>query len=175
MGSRCGRTGIGHVTRPKDVASQTGLDEVARFLERFDPPGSPAATPPRQVLAGFAWHLPMGGTWRMLSAGVPSWRTVYGWFRRWIEQELFEALMRALARRQRRHGGRHSTPRLAIIDTQSITCNGMRGPCATTVPKNRSGAIVRQAHREGVALVDAEGHVLALARLIAANALNNLA
>ncbi|WP_246692894.1 transposase [Methylobacterium sp. WL64] len=148
---------------------------MARVLERFDPPGSPAAKPARQVLARIAWHLRMGGAWRMLPAGVPSWRTVYGWFRRWSEKELFEALMRALARRQRCHGGRHSTPRLAIIDTQSITCNGMRGPCATTVPKNWSAAMVRQAHREGVTLIDAEGDVLALASLIAANALNNLA
>ncbi|WP_455989403.1 transposase [Methylorubrum extorquens] len=61
----------------------------------------------------------VGGAWRALPAGFPPWRTVYGWFRRWIEKGLFESLMRALARRQRRRCGRRATPCLAIIDTHS--------------------------------------------------------
>ncbi|ACS38818.1 Hypothetical protein MexAM1_META1p0917 [Methylorubrum extorquens AM1] len=43
-----------------------------------------------------------------------SWRTIDGRFRRWIAKELFEALMRVLARRQRRHCSCRSDPRLAL-------------------------------------------------------------
>ena len=83
-----------HETRLKDMVLQVGLDEVARFLERADPPGRSDATPVRQVLAGIAWHLRTGGGWRDLPARFPPWRTVYGWFRRWVAKGLFEALMR---------------------------------------------------------------------------------
>ena len=138
-----------HEALLKDVVAQTGLDEVARFLERADPPDSPAATPARRVLAGIAWHLRVGGAWPALPAGFPPWRTVYGWFRRWIEKGLFEHLMRDLARRQRRRR-RRPTPRLAIIDTQGVKCVGMRGPHGHDGAKKLVG-------RKRVALVDADG------------------
>ncbi|CAO4191880.1 transposase [Methylorubrum extorquens] len=64
--------------------------------------------------------------------------------------------MRALARRQRRRCGRRPDPRLAIIDTQSVKCLGLRGPCGYDGAKKVVG-------RKRVALVDVEGHVLALA------------
>ncbi|GEP01879.1 transposase [Methylobacterium haplocladii] len=67
-----------HEARLKDMVLQAGLDEVTRFVERADPPGSPSATPARQVLAAIAWHLRVGGAWRALPAGFPPWRTVYG-------------------------------------------------------------------------------------------------
>ncbi|WP_231343882.1 IS5 family transposase [Methylorubrum sp. B1-46] len=145
-----------HEARLKDMVLQAGLDEVACFLERADPPGSPNARPVRLVAAAIAWHLRVGGAWRRLPAGFPPWRTVYGWFRRWIEKGLFESLMRALARRQRRRCGRRATPRLAIIDTQSVKCLGVRGPRGYDGAKKLVG-------RKRVALVDAEGHILALA------------
>jgi putative transposase len=143
-----------HETRLKDLVLRASLDEVARFLERADPPGSPDATPARRVLAGIAWHLRVGGAWRALPNGFLPWRTVYGWFRRWIDKGLFEALMRSLARRQRRRCGRRT--RLAIIDTQSVKCIGVRGPRGDAGAKKLVG-------RKRVALVEAEGHVLALA------------
>ncbi|WP_187278186.1 IS5 family transposase [Methylobacterium sp. WL7] len=135
---------------------QAGLDEVARFLERADPPSCSEATPARQVLAGIAWHLRTGGGWRALPAGFLPWRTVYGWFRRWVDKGLFESLMRALTRRQRRRCGRRTDPRLAIIDTQSVPCIGVRGPRGYDAAKKVVG-------RKRVALVDAEGHGLAFA------------
>jgi putative transposase len=46
------------------------------------------------VVGAIAWHLRVGGPWRALPAGWPPWRTVYGWFRRWLELGLFDALLR---------------------------------------------------------------------------------
>lgn len=123
-----------HEARLKDIVVQTGLDELARLVERVDPPGS---------------------AWRALPAGFPPWRTVYGWCRRWIEKGVFASLMRALARRQRRRCGRRPQPRLAIIDTQSVKCIGVRGPRGYDGAKKLVG-------RKRVLMVDAEGFILAV-------------
>lgn len=106
-------------------------------------------------MAAIAWHLRVGSAWRALPAGFPPWRTVYGWFRRWIEKGVFEFLMRALARRQRRRCCRRPQLRLAIIDTQSVKCLGVRGPRGYDGAKKVVG-------RKRVLMVDAEGHVLAV-------------
>ncbi|MBL6458756.1 transposase [Belnapia sp. T6] len=50
------------------------------------------------VVRAIAWHLRVGGVWRALPAGMPPWRTVYGWLRRWQGLGLFEQMMRDLAR-----------------------------------------------------------------------------
>ena len=47
--------------RLRDRVLRVGLDEVARFLERADPPVSPNAPPTRLVLAAIAWPLRGGG------------------------------------------------------------------------------------------------------------------
>src|SRR3954465_13904302 len=132
------------------------VDEIAAGRERADPPRSGRATPVRRVVGAVAWHLRTGGPWRALPAGWPPWRTVYGWFRRWLALGLFEALLREVARRRRRKGGRRPGPTLAIIDTQAGRCGAVRGPGGYDAGKKGLG-------RKRVALVDAEGHWLAVA------------
>src|SRR3954468_12698552 len=83
-------------------------------------------------------------------------RTIYGWFRRWLELGLFDALLRDVARRRRRKGGRRRGPTLGIIDTQVTKCVAVRGPRGYDAAKGVVG-------RKRVALVDAEGHWLAVA------------
>ena len=83
-------------------------------------------------------------------------QTIYGWFRRWLALGLFDALLREVARRRRRKGGRRPGPTLAIVDTQAVECIAVRGPRGYDAGKKVLG-------RERVALVDAEGHWLAVA------------
>ena len=90
------------------------------------------------------------------AAGLPPWRTVYGWFRRWQARGLFDWMMRDLARLRRREAGRRPQPRLAIIDTQTVKCLPVRGPRGYDAAKCMFG-------RKRVALVDADGHWLAIA------------
>jgi len=77
-------------------------------------------------------------------------------FRRWLDLGLFEALLRDVARRRRRKSGRRPGPTLGIIDTQVVRCIGVRGPRGYDAAKGVVG-------RKRVALVDAEGHWLAVA------------
>src|SRR5215213_9483969 len=83
-------------------------------------------------------------------------RTIYGWFRRWLDLGLFEALLRDVARRRWRKAGRRPGPSLGIIDTQAVKCIAVRGPRGYDAAKGVVG-------RKRVALVDAEGHWLAVA------------
>ena len=46
-------------------------------------------------------------------------QTIYGWFRRWLDLGLFDALLYEVARRRRRRAGRRRGPTLAIVDTQA--------------------------------------------------------
>jgi putative transposase len=145
-----------HEARLKEMVRVSAVVEVARWLERADPPRSPRHTPLRWIVAALAWHLRVGGPWRALPGGLPPWRTVYGWFRRWLEAGLLEALMWEIAGLRRRAAGRRARPRLGIIDTQSVKCIGVRGARGYDAGKSVWG-------RKRVALVDAAGHWLAVA------------
>jgi putative transposase len=145
-----------HEPGRKGLVAACAVDEIAARLERADPPRSGRATPVRRVVGAVAWHLRAGGPWRSLPAGFPPWRTVYGWFRRWLDLGLFGILLREVARRRRRKAGRRPGPTLGVIDTQTVKCIGVRGPRGYDAAKGVVG-------RERVALVDAEGHRLAVA------------
>lgn len=138
------------------MVSRHAIWEVARWLELADPPRCGGATPTVAIVQAIAWHLRVGGGWHALPAGMPPWRTVYGWFRRWQSLGLFERMMRDLARLRRRAAGRRPHPRLAIIDTQTVKCLPVRGPRGYDAAK-------RMVRRKRVALVDADGHWLAIA------------
>src|SRR4051812_22176009 len=174
-----------HEPRLKDMVSQWAEKKVARWLERADPPRSEAATPTLAAFAGPARHpapggpprgpagrlppsrggvwwvppavppCPVGGPWRAVPSHLPPWRTVYGWFRRWLSLGLFDRLMYEVAVRRRRAAGRRSTPTLGIIDTQTVTCIAVRGPRGYDPAKMMVG-------RKRVALVDADGVWLAI-------------
>jgi putative transposase len=150
-----------HDGRLKGMVSACAVGEIAQWLERADPPRSDRRTPLRPVVAALAWHLRVGGAWRALPAGFPAWRTVYGWFRRWLDLGVFDAVLRAVARLRRRAAGRRPEPRLGILDTQAVKCIGVRGPRGYDAGKKVWG-------RKRVALVDADGTWLAVAVVPAA-------
>lgn len=146
-----------HAARLQEVVTLGATGEIARGLERADPPPrSGRRTPLHRVVAALAWHLRVGGSWRALPAGFPPWRTVYGWFRRRLERGPLDALLRGVARLRRRATGRRAAPSLCIIDTQAVRCIGVRGPRGYDAGKKVLG-------RKRGALVDAEGHPLAVA------------
>src|SRR3954453_21827650 len=158
------------------VAACTG-GEGAAWLGRAAPPRSGRATPLRRLVGAVAWHLRVGGPWRSLPAGWPPWSTGYGWVRRWGESGpfrrrlrlgLFGILLREVARRRRRKPGRGPGPTLGVIDTQTVKCIGVRGPRGGACPPasrrlDRGDAAKGLVGRKRVALVDAEGHWLAVA------------
>src|SRR5918912_1326123 len=109
-----------HDARLKQIVSMKAVGQIARWLERADPPAARRATPYVALVRAIAWHLRVGGSWRAPPGGGPAWRTVYGWFRRWLELGLFGRMLGDVARRRRRMAGRRAQPRLGLIDTQSV-------------------------------------------------------
>ena len=87
-----------HDARLKEIVSLHAVAEVARWLERVDPPRSGRATPYGAVVRAIAGHLRVGGSWRALPDTLPAWRTVYGWFRKWMSLGLFDRLLEDVAR-----------------------------------------------------------------------------
>src|SRR4051794_41942834 len=61
-------------------------------------------------------------------------QTIYGWFRRWLELGLFDALLREVARRRRRKGGGRAGAAPAHLDTHAGGGHARRGP-----PRGRPG------------------------------------
>jgi len=51
---------------------------------------------------------------------LPPWQTVYGYFRRWTRQGLWERINAALVKQVRVQNGRHPQPSAAVIDSQSV-------------------------------------------------------
>ena len=58
--------------------------------------------------------------WRMLPKDLPPWQTVYGYFRRWTQQGLWERINAALVETIRVQEGRDPHPSAAVIDSQSV-------------------------------------------------------
>ena len=139
-----------HEPRLKELVAACAVEEIAAWLGRADPPRSGRATPARRVVGAIAWHLRVGGAWRALPAAVADR------LRPVPALGLFDALLREVARRRRRKGGRRPGPTLAIVDTQAVKCIAVRGPRGYDAAKGVVG-------RKRVALVDAEGHWLAVA------------
>lgn len=73
------------------------------LLERIpDPPRSPkGGRPPvdkRKVVQGIFWILDNGAKWKDLPAEFGSKSTVHRWFRKWVDDGLFERIMRDAGR-----------------------------------------------------------------------------
>jgi putative transposase len=147
---------VRHEAGLKEMVSRCAVGEMARWLERADPPRSGRATPTLPVVRAITWHLRVGGSWRALPRGFPAWRTVYGWFRRWLALGLFDRLLCDIARLRRRAAGRKAEPSLGVIDTQTVKCIPVGGPRGYDAAKKVLG-------RKRVALVDADGNWLAVA------------
>src|SRR4051794_41779303 len=68
-----------HDAHLKEIVSLNAVGQIARWLERADPPRSGRATPYAAVVRAITWHLRIGGPWRALPPGGPPRRTGYGW------------------------------------------------------------------------------------------------
>jgi putative transposase len=74
----------------------------------------------RQILNGIFYVLRGGGAWRLLPHDYPAWSTVYDYFRKWRNADIWEGMVKTLRERLRVQDGRQATPSAAIIDSQSV-------------------------------------------------------
>jgi putative transposase len=111
---------------PTDVT-----DEQWTLIEAHVPPALPGGRPReadmREVVNGLLYINRAGGQWRMLPHDFPAWKTVYNYFRAWIDDGTWDLLVAMLRVEVRLEAGRAATPRTASIDSQSVKTTEMGG------------------------------------------------
>ena len=112
--------------------------------------------PLREVFNGLRYIIHTGAPWRMMPNDLPPWHTVYQQTQRWVEAEVFEALVHDLREILRLAQGRHSEPGAVIFDSRTMQSTPESGQRATyDGAKRRKGSKTHMA-------VDTLGHLLAL-------------
>jgi putative transposase len=73
-----------------------------------------------QILNAILYVVRTGCQWRMLPTNLPPWQTVYGYFRRWKKNGIWEQINVALVKKVRVQQGRQAEPSAGILDSQSV-------------------------------------------------------
>lgn len=103
----------------------TDLTEVEMLLlEPLIPPakagGRLRSTDMREVLNAIFYQLRSGCAWRLLPHEFPVWQTVYGYFRTWRINGVWQAMNDALRQTVREYEERDADASTAIVDSQTV-------------------------------------------------------
>jgi putative transposase len=107
-------------------------DEQWVLIEPLIPPACPGGRPRkvdiREVVNALFYRNREGCTWRALPHDFPPWKTVYNYFPWWHWDGTWEQLLKELRERVRLAAGREPTPRIAVLDSQSVKTTPVGGP-----------------------------------------------
>ena len=92
------------------------------------PGGRPRSVDVREVVNALFYRNREGCSWRALPHDFPAWKTVYNYSRRWQWDGTWERLLQQLRQQVRVAAGREPTPRVAVIDSQSVKATPVGGP-----------------------------------------------
>jgi putative transposase len=81
----------------------------------------------REIVNAIFYILRSGCAWRLLPHDFPNWNTVYGYFRQWRKDGLWEQMNDALREAVRIQEGRQLEPSAGIIDSQSVKTTETKG------------------------------------------------
>lgn len=139
---------------PSDLTEEQWL-LLKGWLPDAKPGGRARDTDLREVVNALLYVLRNGCTWRSLPHDFPHWRTVYGYFRAWIQDGTWDQIVAELRPQVREQAGRHPWPRTASIDSQTVKSAGSGGVKGYDAAKKLHG---RKRH----ILVDSLGLLLAV-------------
>ncbi len=101
------------------------------YLSPLLPPpglGRPRQHDLRVILNAIRYVLRTGCQWRLLPKDFPPWSSVYYYFWKWRDDDVWEPVMQALRRQERVHSDRAPDPSAAIIDSQSVKTTEREAP-----------------------------------------------
>jgi putative transposase len=106
-------------------------DEQWVIIEPLIPPAEPGGRPRsidmREVLNTLLYLARSGCQWDMLPHDLLPRSTVFGYFARWRDDGTWQVILDALRARVRQAADRESTPRVALIDSQSVKTTEIGG------------------------------------------------
>jgi putative transposase len=92
------------------------------------PGGRPRTVDVRQVVNALFYRNREGCSWRALPHDFPAWKTASNYCQWWPWDGTWEKLLQALRQKVRVAAGRQPTPRVAVIDSQSVKATPVGGP-----------------------------------------------
>ena len=111
---------------PAKVSYPTDIDDTAwaligPVLRRQTTRGRPRVHGDREVYDAITYVLRGGIAWRLLPKSFPPWQTIYGRFRTWADNGVWEKLTDVVRTILRAEMGRELSPSAGVIDSQSVT------------------------------------------------------
>jgi transposase len=132
-------------------------DDEWQLLEPLLPgsgkPGRPRKHSWRDILNAIFYVLRTGCQWRCLPHDMPTWKTVYHYFRRWRKAQVWSRMHTRLREQRRVTLGREAQPSAGVLDSERVKTTGVGGARGYDGAKQIKG---RKRHL----LVDTPGLVL---------------
>lgn len=106
-------------TYPSDL-TDFEWDIIKEMIPRAKKGGRKRTIDVRQIINAIFYATDNGVKWRSLPKEYPHWETVYGYFKRWTDDQTIEKIHRKLRKINRVIAGKKPDETVSIIDSQTV-------------------------------------------------------